>query len=170
MEIRIPRWLLLVPIALVLLVAGGFLLSRRLLPFGSSPDQAARSVAAQAVSTFFTADYADPDGWLKRFEPFSLPETVELLKLIYQPRIWPSLEKDRIVSSGKVVDLRKVGEKIDPTTQKPMQAWRYTVRVEPPWPGYPPEITGYVVVVRQDGDWKFAGFASEEEIQKEERP
>lgn len=184
MEITItPRRIVLALVVLALLAAGGLALSRRegglpLLPAEDTPtpppsatpdplsDEAARGVVEQAITAFFTADYADPAGWLKQFEALSPPETVLLLREFYQPLFWPDLEKGRIRSTARLLDAEKLAEKPDPVTGDPMQLWRYRVQVEPPWPGEGPEVNGYMVVAAIDGRWQFVTFMSEREVQE----
>ncbi len=184
MEITItPRRIVLALAVLALLAAGGLVLSRRegglpLLPAEDTPtpppsatpdplsDEAARGVVEQAITAFFTADYADPAGWLKQFEPFTLDTTVDLFREVYQPRLWPDLQRERIVSTASVVEAERLVDGFDEIMGVRWQLWRYSVRVEPGWPGFGSEVQGYLTVVERNGRWWFDLFVDEQTAQE----
>lgn len=183
-EIRISKKLFAIGLLLTLLAAGAGLSlaqARRAVPdpavgqpVAVSPavatpegDEQASQAAMAGARAFFTLDYhAGQDAWAERLCAVSSAAGCTMHRDVILPALWPGLETGQTVTTVEVSAGEKVAEQTGPLGNVPMQVWRLNIKLSAPWPMQSQPLTRFpalALVVRENDQWKFERFLSEEE-------
>lgn len=127
--------------------------------------------AADFVLEFYTADYRDRRGWMDRLAPLATAEGQALLEQGIAVVLWPELEKAQTVVAADQVSVEATELALEGTSQvgggSSWQAWSVAVTLAESviWPGMRRNaFTAYVMVRQEAGQWKFATFLSEAQL------
>lgn len=183
-EIRISKKRLAIGLLLTLLAAGTGLslaLARRAAPdqavgqpMSASPaviipgeDEQASQAAMAGAQAFFTLDYhAGQAAWAEHLCAVSSAAGCTMHRDVILPALWSGLETGQVVTTAEVSAEEKVAQQIGPLGNVPMQVWRLNISLSAPWPVQNQPLTRFpalALVVRENGQWKFERFLSEEE-------
>jgi hypothetical protein len=167
--IVVSRTLLIVVTVFLALVAAAVAWPRLLKPPAAEagPGQA----AANFVREFYTVDYRDRRGWMGRLAPLATAEGQALLEQGIAVVLWPELEKTQTVVAADQVSVEATGVALEGASQvdggSTWQAWAVAVTLADnvAWPGMRRNsFTAYVMLRQEAGQWKFAMFLSEAQL------
>lgn len=133
-------------------------------------DAAAREAAIAGAKAFYTVDYtAGQQHWLDQLCSVSTQTGCIVYQNVIVPNLWSKLEEGKVATTVEVSTQEKVQEQIASTRDHaPMQVWRLNIQLSSPWPMQKEPITDFpalVLVIKENGSWKFERFLTEEELQ-----
>jgi hypothetical protein len=163
---------LLIVIAIFLALVGAAVAWPRLLTTGAAgvePDPG--QVAVKFVSKFYAVDYRDRQGWLDALAPLATAEGIALLEQNIAVLLWPQLAAGQTVVSAGQVSADDAGLSVEGTSQVDGgSAWQVrsvavTLADGVAWPAMARNtFTAYVMLRQEAGQWKFATFMSEAQV------
>jgi hypothetical protein len=167
----VSRTLLIVVMVLLVLVAGVVAWPRLLKPRAAEADAGPSQVAADFVHAFYTVDYRDKRGWMDRLALLATAEGQALLEQGIVLVLWPELERAQTVVSAEQVMVDETGLALEGASQiGGGSAWQarsvaVTLADDVAWPGMRRNaFTAYVMLRQEAGQWKFATFLSEAQL------
>lgn len=169
--IIVSRTLLIVITVFLALVAAAVAWPRFLKPPAAEAEAGPGQVAADFVQAFYTVDYRDRRGWMDRLAPLATAEGLGLLEQGIAVVLWPELEEAQTVVVADQVSVEATGPALEGTSQvgggSSWQAWAVAVTLADgvAWPGMRRNaFTAYVMLRQETGQWKFATFLSEAQL------
>jgi hypothetical protein len=163
--------LLIVVTVILALVAAAVAWPRFLKPPAAEAEAGSGQAAADFVREFYTVDYRDRRGWMERLVPLATAEGQALLEQGIAVVLWPELEGAQTVVAADQVSVEATGVALEGTSQvdggSTWQAWAVTVNLADTiaWPGMRRNaFTAYVMLRQEVGQWKFATFLSEAQL------
>ncbi|GAP09982.1 hypothetical protein BECAL_01136 [Bellilinea caldifistulae] len=133
-------------------------------------DAAARDAALAGTKAFYTVDYTTgQQHWLDQLCSVSTQTGCIVYQNVIVPNLWSQLEEGKTVTTVEVSAQQKVQEQVASTRDHaPMQVWRLNIQLSSPWPMQKEPITDFpalVLVIKENGSWKFERFLTDEELQ-----
>ncbi|MBI4928244.1 MAG: hypothetical protein HY835_10795 [Anaerolineae bacterium] len=130
-------------------------------------DEQASQAALAGAQAFFTLDYqAGQAAWAERLCAVSSAAGCSMHRDVILPALWSGLETGQTITTAEVSAEEKVAQQTGPLGNVPMQVWRLNISLSAPWPVQNQPLTRFpalALVVRENGEWKFERFLSEEE-------
>ncbi|MCC6189053.1 MAG: hypothetical protein IT318_08455 [Anaerolineales bacterium] len=169
--IVVSRTLLIFVTAFLALVASTVAWPRLLKPPSVEVEAGPGQAAVDFVREFYTVDYRDRRGWLDRLAPLAASEGQALLEQGIAVVLWPELEKSQTVVPANQVSVEEIGLALEGKSPvsggSAWQAWSVAVNLADgvAWPGMRHNtFTAYVMLRQEAGQWKFATFLSEPQL------
>lgn len=169
--IIVSRTLLYVFTVFLVLVAVAMVRLRLPKPPSVEAEAGPGQAAADFVREFYTVDYRDRRGWMDRLAPLTTAEGQALLEQGIAVLLWPELERAQTVVAADQVSVEATGVVLEGTSQidggSTWQAWSVAVTLADSviWPGMRRNaFTAYVMLRQEGGQWKFATFLSEAQL------
>jgi hypothetical protein len=169
--IVVSRTLLIVVTVFLALMAAVVVWPRFLKPPSVEAEASSGQAAAEFVREFYTVDYRNRRGWMDRLAPLATAEGLALLEQGIAVVLWPQLERAQTVVSAEQVGVEATGLVLEGTSQvgggSSWQAWSVAVNLADSiaWPGMRRNaFTAYVMLRQEAGQWKFATFLSEPQL------
>lgn len=169
--IVVSRTLLIVFTVFLALIGVAVAWPRLLKPPAAEAEAGPGQAAADFVREFYTVDYRDRRGWIDRLAPLAAAEGLALLEQGIAVVLWPELEKAQTVVAADQVSVEATGVVLEGTSQldggSTWQAWALAVNLPDSvaWPGMRRNaFTAYVMLRQEAGQWKFATFLSEAQL------
>ena len=169
--IVVSRTLLIVVTVFLALVAAAAAWPRFLRPPSVEAEAGPGQAAADFVREFYTVDYRDRRGWRDRLVPLATAEGQALLEQGIAVVLWPELENAQTVVAADRVSVEATGVVLEGDSQvdggSTWQAWAVAVNLADSvaWPGMRRNaFTAYVMLRQEAGQWKFATFLSEAQL------
>lgn len=167
----ISRTLLIVVTVLLALVAAAVTWPLLLKPPAAEAEAEPGQVAVDFVRAFYTVDYRNRQAWLDGLRPMATAEGQALLEQGIAVVLWPQLTKAQTVVSAQQISADDTGLALEGTSQVGGgSAWQarsvaVTLSESVAWPGMRRnEFTAHVMLRQEAGQWKFAIFLSEAQI------
>jgi hypothetical protein len=133
----------------------------------NTPEEAAVAFA----KAFYTANYADYDGWLAGLKAVSTNDGYAILTKSIVPAVWPEIEKAKTVTPAEAVKSEDAGLVLEGDSQigGPWQIRNVNVRIDSAhlWPTMKSgDFAAIVMLARQDGQWRFVSFMTPDQIEQ----
>ncbi len=185
-EITISKKKLFTWLLVIILVAAlglGFYALRQFLPSREVPqqpvpaaslatpdgDQLAQAAAVSGAQAFYTVDYQKGmQVWLDQLCAVSTNAGCIMDQNVFVPALWPQLESGKTSTTVQASVQEKVLEQVSPVGDVPQQVWKLNIQLSAPWPAQEQPLTSFpalALVIRENGDWKFERFLTEDETQ-----
>ena len=169
--IVVSRTLLIFVTVFLALVAVAVAWPRLLNPPSVEAEAGPGQAAADFVREFYTVDYRDRGAWMDRLALLATAEGQALLEQGIAVVLWPELEQAQTVVPADQVSVEATGVVLEGTSQvgggSAWQAWSVAVTLadDVAWPGMRRNaFTAYVMLRQEAGQWKFATFLSEAQL------
>ena len=167
----ISRTRLIVVMVVLALVAAAVTWPRLFKPPTADAEADPGQVAVDFVRAFYTVDYRNRQAWLDELRPLASAEGQALLEQGIAVVLWPELTKAQTVVPAQQISADDNGLSLQGTSQVGGgSAWQarsvaVTLAEDVAWPGMlRNEFTAYVMLRQEAGQWKFAMFLSEAQI------
>ena len=129
-----------------------------------------RGAALAGVETFYSVDYHDgQDVWAARLCALSTEPACDFYQNTVAPFLWPDFEASQTLVTTEASEAVMLAEEVASARgDTPMQVWQVAVNLSSPWPQGDGQTSfpAYVLVVREESDWKFERFLLEKELAK----
>lgn len=167
----VSRATLIVVTLSIALVAAAVVWPKILKPPTAEAEADPGPVAAGFVSAFYTVDYRNRQAWLDKLRPLATAEGQKLLEQGIAVVLWPELMNAQTVVLAQQISANDTGLAVEGTSQVGGgSAWQarsvaVTLAEDVAWPGMRHnEFTAYVMLRQDAGQWKFATFLGQAQI------
>ena len=167
----VSRTALIVVTVFLALVAAAVAWPRLLRPTTVKAEADPGQIAADFVSAFYMVDYRNRQAWLDNLRPLATAEGQALLEQGIAVVLWPELMRAQTVVLAQQISAEDTGLAVEGTSQvgggSAWQARSVTVTLaeDVAWPGMRRNaFTAYVMLRQEAGQWKFATFLSQAQI------
>jgi hypothetical protein len=169
--IVVSRTLLYVFTVFLVLLAVALVRMRPVKPPSVAAEAGPGQAAEDFVREFYTVDYRDRRGWMRRLGQLATAEGQALLEQGIAVVLWPELDKAQTVVAADQVSVEATGVVLEGTSQidsgSAWQVWAVEVTLADSvaWPGMRRNaFTAYVMFRQEAGQWKFATFLREAQL------
>lgn len=130
-----------------------------------SSDSLASDAAIKGTTAFFTVDYRiGQDAWLHSLCEISSESGCAFYRL-GAAKLWERYERNRTVLTPAVSVIEKAKTQPNKSGRKNSQVWKLAINLSAPLPGQTKlQDDAYILVVEENGAWKFDRFLMPEEI------
>jgi hypothetical protein len=130
-----------------------------------SPDSLVSAAATKGTIAFFTVDYkTGKDSWLHTLCEVSTESGCAFYSL-GATKLWERYERNQTVVTPDVSVIEKTKTQSNKSGGKNSQVWKLAINLSAPLPGQTKlQDDAYVLVVEENGVWKFDRFLMTEEV------
>ena len=161
------NWKTIITVVAVIMAAAAVIIVPKLLETEEGPKEiTAADIAVQAAERFFTVEYTGREKWAESICEISTDGGCSYIADTLGHALFKRFERNQTVSNATVTTVEFVIEIPEIFTEIPLYIYKTSVELDEMWPWFDVIEDTHLVILENDGEWKFDKFLTDVEIQQ----